>query len=860
MPEYFGGEWTLGSWLRRQREAVGLTQEELAVRSGLSVRTISNLEHSRSRRPYPASLRRIGHGLGMTGAAVTELIANHRVGWHGEPTLASAPAQANKHPVITSGGERGGIVRGSVVVPRQLPPAAGSFAGRTAELALLDKWLEDATNEEPGGTVVISAIGGMPGVGKTALALHWAHRVAGRFPDGQLYANLRGYDAGGRPAGAAEVVRGFLHGLGVAPERIPAAPDDQAALYRSMVADRRMLIVADNARNPTQVRPLLPGTPGSVVVVTSRGHLGGLAAGEGARMLKLDVLTDADAAELLSARLGRDRVAAEPQAVAELIRLCGRLPLALAIVAAQADLSGRPLAALASQLADAGERLGLLGLDDPAADVRAVFSWSCQQLTSESARMFRLLAVHPGPDISATAAASLADVPLQGARVLLDELAAASMVAERALGRYSLHDLLRAYAAEQVGSDRADAERGAAAIRDHYLLTALAAARVLEQVGSDRSDAERLAASAIREYYLSTALVSVDAPDPSQPVDDEQALAWFDAEHNVLLAIIAQAFRRGSDEDARQLAGTLEPFFFRCSNWHELAVTQQTVLECSGRLGDLAGQAHAHLYLGKAFPHLGREDPALAHLTQAADLSCTLGDRSTEARVHLAFSLLAADRDLAESVSRSLRALQLAEADDDLKLMAHACNNLGYLYALQGQARQALAFCRRALDVCYRRTDRDLFQEAHIHSSFGYAYDRLGNQRQATASFRRAVRLFRSTGASYLAAFSLGNLGDCLAAAGDAADAADAWQQALTILEELGHPDASHVRRKLTSRPSRASGLADFRNTLPQPFRPADTEACLSCSACPGNSIPASALDENNPSRGAGVYLRNGSV
>lgn len=511
----------VGTWLRQQREKAGLTQEELADRSGLSVRAISSLERDRTRRPHPDTLRRVARALDLGDAAVGELIACYRAGRYREPS---------------PGGERGW----EAVVPRQLPATSATFAGRTAELAVLDGWL---ACDGAAGAVVISAIGGMAGVGKSALALHWARRVATRFPGGQLYANLRGYAPADHPADAAEVVRGFLEGLGVAPERIPADLDGRTALYRSVLAGRRILIVADNAQNPAQVRPLLPGGQGSVVLVTSRSQLGGLAAAEGARVLNLDVLTEADAAELLSARLGRARVSAEPEAVAVLIRLCGRLPLALAIVAARADLSGWPLAVLAGQLAGARERLGLLGLGDPAADVRAVFSWSFRQLGSEPARMFRLLASHPGPDISIPAAASLAAVPLPRAQALLSVLAEASIVAERVPGRYLLHDLLRAYAAEQS-----------------------------EQSEQAEPDGEDAAARRVLDFYLHTAQAAARALDPAQPAPGpgvtgeaiaggDDALAWFGAEQKVLLAVIAQASRSGHDDYAKRIARTLEPFF-----------------------------------------------------------------------------------------------------------------------------------------------------------------------------------------------------------------------------------------------------------------------------------------------------------
>jgi transcriptional regulator with XRE-family HTH domain/tetratricopeptide (TPR) repeat protein len=785
MPEIF--DVSAGPWLRFQREAAGLTQEELADRAGLSVRAISNLERDRTRRPHPDSLRRIARSLDLTETASADLVLRYRAGRRTASPSASVPAQHQlvgdeEQPPASPGAGADGVVRGAVV-PRQLPPAVASFAGRAGELAVLDQWLGGALGD-PARAMVISAIGGMAGVGKTSLALQWAHRVADQFPDGQLYADLRGYDPGGQPAVPAELVRGFLHALGVAPERVPAAAEGQTALYRSVLAGRRMLIVADNARDAAQVRPLLPGTPGCVVIVTSRSRLSGLVAAEGARMLNLDVLSEADAVGLLAARLSRDRVAAEPTAVAELARLCGRLPLALAIVAARAALSGWPLAVLAEQVAGAEDRLEALVLEDPAADVRAVFSWSYGQLGREPARMFRLLAAHPGPDISVQASASLAEVPVPRAVALLGELAAASLAAERVPGRYSLHDLIRAYAAEQAGARHdADAERLAAvtAMLRHYLHTGMDAARALDPA-------------------------QPPVPGPSGPgvsreriADGHHALAWFDAEHTVLLAIIAQAAREGFDDYARRITGTIEPFLTRRSNWPELAATQQAALECSDRLGDPAAQASAHLHLGRALARLGQTETARAHLTRAAQLSATLGDRAEEARAHLGLSTLQPGGvvDTAASIASSQRALELAEAAADIQVIAHACNNLGYDHALAGEADLGLAYCRRGLDLCHQ-VDVDPCLEGYLEDSLGYVHRRLGDLPAAVTHYTRAVRIFRAISAPQLAARSLSDLGDCQADAGDVEAAVKSWQLGLSIIDDADHPAADQIRRKIS--------------------------------------------------------------
>ena len=365
-------------------------------------------------------------------------------------------------------------------VPRQLPAGVRHFVGRAEELGRLSGLLDETSGA--GGAVVISAIGGTAGIGKTALAVHWAHQNAEKFPGGQLYVNLRGFDPSGMPTAAATAVRGFLGALGVPPASVPGDLDAQVALYRSLLAGRRLLIVLDNARDADQVRPLLPGTASCPVLVTSRNQLAGLVAADGAIPLPLGLLTPGEACELLSRRLGRERVVREEQAAGELAELCARLPLALNIAAARAVLRpGRSLAALVSELRGTRQRLDPLTTGDSSADLRAVFSWSCHTLGTTAARMFRLLGLHPGPDISVPAAASLAALGRDQARRALDELKAAHLLTEHTPGRYTCHDLLRAFAAEQAHILDTETGRSAARHRvlDHYLRTAHAAFTVL---------------------------------------------------------------------------------------------------------------------------------------------------------------------------------------------------------------------------------------------------------------------------------------------------------------------------------------------------------------------------------------------
>jgi Domain of unknown function (DUF4062) len=356
-----------------------------------------------------------------------------------------------------------------MAVPRQLPTAVAGFAGRAAELEALTGLLEEPTL--PGGTVVISAIDGTAGIGKTALAVQWAHQVADQFPDGQLYVNLRGFDPAGPPVTPAEAVRGFLDAFEVPAAPIPASLESQAARYRSLLAGRRVLVLLDNAHDADQVRPLLPGSPGCSVVVTSRNRLSSLIA-DGAHPLTVGLFTEADARQMLTRRLGEDRVAAQPQAVQQIIARCARLRLALSIVAARAAAHPDfPLTALAEELRDAEGRLQALDR------VTAVFSWSYRQLSDPAARLFRLLGLHPGPDITAPAAASLAAVPLAAVRPMLAELADANLITEHTPGRFTFHDLLRAYATTQTRTHDPGSDRNAALERilDHYLHTAQAA-------------------------------------------------------------------------------------------------------------------------------------------------------------------------------------------------------------------------------------------------------------------------------------------------------------------------------------------------------------------------------------------------
>jgi DNA-binding SARP family transcriptional activator len=664
-------------------------------------------------------------------------------------------------------------------VPRQLPNAAAQFIGRAGELAALDGLVDDA-GRTARGTVVISAVAGTAGVGKTALAVRWAHQAAERFRDGQLYVNLRGFDPSGVPVTPDEAIRGFLDALGVPAERVPRDPDSKAALYRSLLSGKQVLILLDNALDEQQVRPLLPAGLGCLVIITSRSQLVGLAAGEGAQLLALDVLGQDEARQVLGARLG-GRAAAEPDAVDEIARLCGRLPLALTVAAARAAARPRlSLANLAAMLRDAGGRLDALDVGDPAMNVRAVLSWSVGHLSPAAVRMFALLGLHPGPDITVAAAASLAGIDPSAADRAVQELAAASLLTEHLPGRYAFHDLLRAYAAEHAETIDAGPRRAAVGrLLDHYLHTAHPAAMLL---------------SPTREQVT----VAPPAPGvtPETLADRRQALAWFEAERQVLSAAVALAAEDGFDDCAWQLSLAVADHLQPSGRWHELGVIQRTGLLAAARLGDLAGQAALSRRLGGVCTLLGDYAQASAHLSECIELYGRLGDRDGQARAHMDLcNLRESQGRRADALDHAGQALSHSRASGNKAREAAALLNIGWLHALLGDYQQALDICREALAQCQELGSA--YPEAAAWDNLGYVEHHLGNLSEAAACYQRSLAFFREIGDRYHQAVILDHLGDNSRAAGELDEAMNAWQQALDILDDLRRPDAENIRAKL---------------------------------------------------------------
>jgi DNA-binding SARP family transcriptional activator len=669
------------------------------------------------------------------------------------------------------------------LVPRHLPARPALFTGRAAELAELDRIL--STSGEKETTLVISAIGGSGGVGKTWLALHWAHRHADAFPDGQLYADLRGFDPSDAPVQPEAAVRTFLDALAVDPARIPAELEAQAALYRTLVAEKRMLIVLDNARDTAQVVPLLPGGSSCAVLVTSRRQLTDLVTRHGARSLTIDVLNRAEAHQVLVRHLGAARAGAEPESVRRLLHHCAGLPLALGIVAARATMRPQlPLSALADELGEDSARLN--ALDAGESDLRAVFSWSYRALTPQAARVFRLLGIHPGPDVAESAAAALAGLTPAEVRPLLAELTRAHLITERTYGRYVFHDLLRAYATEKAHAFDTAVERHAASHRllDHYLHTAHASALLLYP---DR-------------HPIALASSRTDT-GPVVPGDHREALAWFTAEHQTLTAAVRYAADKGFGTHAWQLAWTLVTYLDQQGHWRDLLATHHTALAAAECSEDPLGQAHAHAGLARAYVRLRHHEGASASLESALDLFTKVGDRIGQANTHRGIAwLLESQGRYREALDHVMQAHDLYEKADHRAGLAHALNAVAWYHSLLGNHRDALAPSEQALAL-HRETGH-LQGQAAAWDTLGHAHHHLGDHTQALTCYAHSLQLFTEAGDRYNEAATLIRLGDTHRDASNDQAARRAWQAALDILGEFGHAMADEVKAKLTELPS----------------------------------------------------------
>ncbi|GAB3430315.1 ATP-binding protein [Flindersiella endophytica] len=629
--------------------------------------------------------------------------------------------------------------------PRDLPADVAAFTGRDHQLESLDRLLASSAKST---AVLIAVLSGTAGVGKTALAVHWAHRVAALFPDGHLYVNLRGYDID-EPMQPEEALATFLRELGVEGTAIPPGLAERAARYRTLLADRRVLLVLDNAHSVEQIRELLPGSSSCFVVVTSRDALPALVARHGAVRVNLDLLPTADSLELLRTLIG-ERVDAEPQPAATLARQCAGLPLALRIAAEFAATRPRiSLAELTAELHDEGERLDLLtaGEDEHTA-VRAVFSWSVRHLSPAARDMFRWLGLHPGLEIDRGAAAALTGVSVPDARKRLDELVRAHLVEEAGIGRYGMHDLLRAYAREQLDDVSGSAiDQAMTRMYDHYVDTAETASAAYEK-------------------------------------GDDLARRRLDTERENLLAIA----RAAADLPAYtvRLSAAMARYLNARSHYTEALGLHELALAAARRDGDRIGEAAAQDALGAVQRRLGRYVDALEHHRAAAGLYSEFGDlrsqstalrgmggicwrlgRYAEAREHL---------DLALEICRSI---------GDRTGEGNVLHNLGVVFRRTGQYAKAIESCERA--IAAHRESGDLAGEGRAMNNLGISYLRLGRYDSALENYVRTLALRRETGDRAGEATALTNLGSTYEGLGRFEEALAHHQEALDISREVGY-------------------------------------------------------------------------
>jgi tetratricopeptide (TPR) repeat protein len=833
--------------LARQQGGPELTYRELAAMTGWSHGIIGEYLTGRVLPPtdrFDVLVRLLGAGPAEQGALAT---ARDRV----EESRRRTPP--------------GGALTGALV-PRQLPVDVFGFTGRASQLADLDALLEHGL---PGhgppahGAIrpaaLISAVAGTAGVGKTALAVRWAHRVAGRFPDGQLYIDLRGYDPE-RPVAPAEALARFLRSLGMDGAKIPGETAERAACYRTMLAGRRMLVVLDNAHAADQVRPLLPGTPSCFVLVTSRDDLTGLVARDGARRIELDMLTAAEAVTLLRTLIG-PRVDADVTAANALAERCLRLPLALRIAAelatAHPDMTPADLLA---DLHDEQRRLDLLNAaGDPRTAIRSVFSWSCQHLTGDAARGFALLGLHPGPDIDTYAMAALAGSELRQARALVAELARAHLIERAGPGRYTMHDLLRAYAIERVTTSVRAAARHAAVSRlfGYYSGTAAAAMNTL-------FPHERRSRPDVRPPRT-----------PAPPVGERAgAAAWLDQQRPSLVAIAVYAASHGWPRHSIDLSCTLWRAFEVGGHYQEALAVHTSAAEAAlkhgrGRAsvlanlgsihwwlgnhreaqtyfeqslaghrqaGEAEGEARALARLGLVRERLGRYGEAVAHMRDALAIYRRTGNRYGEGAqlVNLGSLHRRLGRYATAAEHHQQAATVFAEICDP-RLEGYALGNLGAVCSLLGRHAEALTYLGTALANCRQAGDRG--GEGSALAAIGAVYQRQERYPQALGNLHHALAISRETGDRSLETETLNTLGDTLRAmrqpesalarhraaldltenthdrfeqaraldgiaqvlddTGQPTQAHQYWREALAIYSALGVPEAEQARAHL---------------------------------------------------------------
>jgi tetratricopeptide (TPR) repeat protein len=727
--------------LRRRWQASGRDLQSVARDVRISRTQLYAILNGEIKRPpdFDALVRPLIQACGGADAEVADWRRRHEilVGVHAETRRRPAPRES---------------------APAQLPLDVEGFVGRTAALAALDA--------APARVLTIT---GTAGIGKTALAVHWAHGAAKRFPDGQLYVDLRGFDRDDEVIDPADAIRGFLDALGIEPQHVPADRAGQATLYRSMSAALKLLVILDNARDADQVRPLLAGGPGVRTVVTSRNRLTALVAEVGAQPLVVELPDPAEAAELLHRRVAAG--SADDRATDAIVTVCGRHPLALALVAARIRQTGFPLATVAAELRHPGSAT----LDG----VWTVFSWSYRALHPPAARLFRLLGLTAGADIGTDAVAALAGVHGGEARRTLRELTEASLLTEHAPGRYRLTGLLRGYAAELAHRTDTDQDRRAALTRllDHYTHTAHQADRVLNPTRAPIP-------------------LGLRGTGPREPLDAKAALAWLGTERAVLLAALRQARDAGLDRHVWQLGWALDTFLYEHRHWHDEGVAWAMALRAATALMDRPAIAHAHRFLGVVAGRLDRFAEAHTHMRRAVETCRAAGDRPGEAETEYVLSYvcwLQGDHDRA--LRHAERSLALWTALGHPAWEGKANNAVGWYHAQLGAPHDALPYHERAVALHRRAGDRA--NEAVAHDTVGRANHDLGFHEVAADHYEQGLLLARELADPILEAQLTDHLGDTHQAVGDDASARERWAEAYKILIDAGHPQATDVARKL---------------------------------------------------------------
>jgi len=779
--------------LAQRRLAVGLAYADLAIGLGRGGQAVAPLRTLGLEEPlHEGLLARLMLALAGCGqqAAALELFVELRARLADELGIEPGtevadvhlrilrqqlPGPARKQPNLSQEPEPGSNQAASAAspapvqaTPAQLPPAISDFTGRRQHLDELDRLLGSETDTT---AVVISAIAGIAGVGKTALAIHWAHRVRDRFPEGQLYVGLRGY-APTPPMRSIDALAGFLYALGVPAEQVPVDLDEAAGLYRTLLADKRMLVVLDNARSADEVRPLLPGSPGCLVLVTSRDRLGGLVARDGARRLALDVLPHEEAVGLLTRLLGAQRVAAEPQAAEELAEVCGLLPLALRIAAANlADQPGRSIAGYLARLRQ-GDRLAELAVDgDPQAAVRTAFDCSYAALDPEPRRLFRLLGLVPGPEFGPPAAAALAGMPVGQAARLLQRLVGVHLIEPRAPGRFGFHDLLRLYASERCREEDGEAvcQEVTARLDDWYLHTADAAARLLYP------------------QVLRLPLTWAAGSTPAGFDGPGGALTWLDAERANLVAAVQHAAEHGPRPAAWLLADALAGYFWRRRHTVDWLTVGHSAVDAAVRAGDRLAQAAAQRNLASAHQCLGHYAQAAEHHTCTVTLARKAGWVEGEAAALGSLGQVCVDLgQLRQAARHYAQALALFRQAGSRPGQTTVLANLGDVTREMGQLQKAAGHLTQALAL-YRQGGAAAGQDTTL-STLGEVYRDLGRLDDAQEHVTQALSLARTIGNRHGEAYDLHVLATLQRDAGRLTAALELAQDALALSRQIREP------------------------------------------------------------------------